>query len=456
MFKTNDLSLALWKKAIKDSNYYLIANIGSRFVGFLALPFVARMLPVEEFGKYDIFILVSSFISLFLTLGIDSGIAIFIAEKRKDKHILSSLYTFEQVITITLFLLLLGTFIACYPFLTSSNSFIKEYPLDFWLKTGIYALLITIIYNGFNFLRYLEKACIASLNNFISSFLGVILGLLLLFYYSRKEVNYFINGMLMGNLLGLCITLIFTKKYITTNFFKNNKKLFKELLWVSIPFLPNYLSNRFMQMVDRIVILSLFTSYELGLYAGIMRIAVIPMVILGSVAAGFLPVMYNNYQSKEGRRFIANVFHFYLFFLLLSVAVVSVLDKYLVQLIIGEKFIKVSHLLPVALAAFMLINCSQLSGFGYSIKRRTMYIFPITLGAISINFIASFLLAKFIGLSGVALGTLIAGVFRSSIYIYGSERLYRFGYSWKFFWGIVALVLFFSLVTQKILCFIYK
>ena len=257
------LILNLWKKALKDSSYYLIANLGARFVGFLSLPLVARILSVKEFGKYDIFLLVSSFLSLFFTLGIDSGIAVFIAENRENDRILSVLYTFQQVVTLLLFLLLSGAILLIY-YLFQVPSFLSDYPIDFCLKIIIYAFIITVVYNSFNFLRYLERPQIASIVNFLSSCVGVILGLIFLFLSSEKKVDYFINGIILGSILSVLITVIFTKDYINPKFWKERKKLFKEILWVSVPFLPNYLSDRFMQMVDRIVILKLFSLTELG------------------------------------------------------------------------------------------------------------------------------------------------------------------------------------------------
>ena len=70
----------LLKKGLSDSGYYTLANIGSKALGLLIIPILARSVSVEEFANYDLFLIISAFLQIFVILGIDSGIAILMEE----------------------------------------------------------------------------------------------------------------------------------------------------------------------------------------------------------------------------------------------------------------------------------------------------------------------------------------------------------------------------------------
>ena len=85
----------------------------------------------------------------------------------------------------------------------------------------------------------------------------------------------------------------------------------------------------------------------------------------------------------------------------------------------------------MALVSILFVQSAQANGFGYAIKRKTHYIMYITFFAVLINYIFSFLLGYWIGLEGIILGTLIAGILKTYFHTLYSERLYRFDYNFK-------------------------
>ncbi len=94
----------LLKKGASDSSYYMIANIGSKALGFLVIPILARSVSVEDFANYDLFLIISGFIQVLVTLGIDSGIAILMAESKDDHQKLSFYYVSTLLISVVFLL----------------------------------------------------------------------------------------------------------------------------------------------------------------------------------------------------------------------------------------------------------------------------------------------------------------------------------------------------------------
>ena len=186
-----------------------------------------------------------------------------------------------------------------------------------------------------------------------------------------------------------------------------------------------------MQMVDRAVILILFGKYDLGLYAVIMRLSAIPQFIAGTIISGFMPVMYNNYKTKDGIRLIKTFFNTYFISIPLITLLTYLIYMPTVEIFAGKQYLNIAYLFPMALASILYLNGIRVSGFGYTIKRKTYYIIYITFISVAFNFIISLILGYYLNLAGVILGTLIAGILRTYIHTKISEKLYSFNYNFR-------------------------
>ncbi len=433
--------MSLVKKGLSDSKYYLIANLGNKALAFLIIPILARSVGVEEFANYDLFLVISTFLNIFIVMGVDSGIAILLAESQDDDTKLSFLYASTLLISMTILVLLFIVGLVLFSY--RDELFMLE--RKFWLYITFYLLFSVITYHTFNFLRWRQKAKEAAFITLFSYICGMLLGVL--FLYFNPTIESYLQGLIIGVALGALLALYIAREYLFKfKIISDARVLLKELFILSIPFVPNYLGNSLMQMADRVVILLLFSKYELGIYALIMKLAMIPQIIIGTLTGGFLPVMYNNYKNQKGKRLIKNFFHSYLLAIPFIFIIAYYVKDFAVELFGGAQYLNYSYLLPIALVAILFVRSSQANGFGYSIARKTHFIIYITFFTVAINYIASYLLGSFIGLEGVIVGTLFAGILRTFLHTYYSEKLYRFEYSFFLIGSVsvvvVALVLF--------------
>ena len=427
--------MSLLKKGISDSKYYLIASIGNKALAFFIIPILAKSVGVKEFATYDLFLLISAFLNIFAVLGTDSGITILVVESKDDKEALSFLYVVTLVLVIGV--ILFASVILHFIFLYRDELFLlKE---NIWNYILLYVLFTTITYHSFNFLRWQERARDAAFVTLFSYVAGMLMGLLFLFKYGGIEE--YIKGLVLGVSIGMFISLYISREYIL-NFkvVKEATTLIKDLMRLSLPFVPNYLGNDLMQMADRIVILTLFTKYELGIYAVIVKIAMIPQVLIGTIAGGFLPVMFKNYQTNNGKRLIKNFYHFYLIFIPIAFLIAYFASDWVVELFASREYVKYAYLLPIALISILFVQSHQANGLGYPIKRKTHYVMYITFFTIILNYSFSLILGYYIGLEGVIIGTLIAGIIKTYLFTFISEKLYPFEYN-------LNLILFVSIIS---------
>lgn len=416
----------LFTQGLSDSFYYLVANIGNKLLAFLIIPFLAKSVGVEEFATYDLFLVISNFLNILVILGIDSGVAIFLAENR-NSTIVSFLYV--CAISISILLVALISIALSLIFLYTNELFTLNKSI--WFYICIYLLFSVINYHTFNFLRWEQRAKEASFINLFSYIAGMLVGLIFL-YFIENRIESYLQGLIIGIFLGTLISLYISREYILKfKIIKNGRELLMELIKTSLPFIPNYLGNSLMQMADRVVILMLFGKYELGVYALIVKLARVPQIIIGTLSGGFIPVMLRNYKTKKGVKLIQNFFHTYIvaipIFFILSYSI----SKWAILLFAGEKYVEYAYLFPIALVATLFTQSSRAGGFGFIIQKRTHYIMYITFISVAINYILSFIFGYLMGLEGIIIGTLLTGIFKTYIYIYYSERLYSFNYNIK-------------------------
>jgi len=431
----------LFKKGLNDSFYYLIANIGNKLLALLVIPFLAKSVGVEEFATYDLFLVTSNFLNILVILGIDSGVAIFLAENRNRDRV-----SFLYISTILISISLVGIIsIVIYNiFLYTNQLFTLNRTV--WMYICIYLLFGVINYHTFNFLRWEERAKEASFINLFSYIAGMLIGLFFLYFIDNRVESY-LHGLIIGIFLGTLLSLYISREYIFGfSIIENPLGLLKELLKVSLPFIPNYLGNNLIQIADRVVILMLFGKYELGVYAIVVKLARVPQIIIGTVSSGFLPVMIRNYKSKKGASLIRSFFHSYLLMILILFILSSIYAKPIMMLFAGEKYVEFAYLFPLALVAILFVQSSRASGFGFIIQKKTKYIMYITFISVIINYILSLLFGYYMGLEGVIFGTLLTGIFKTYIYINYSERLYRFNYNIKLLYAVSLLTVILTLL----------
>ena len=432
----------LIKKGIIDTNYYLIAQIGSKFLGFLVVPFLVRLLSVEEFAHYDIFLMVASLITLIAGLGIDSGVAILIADYKGDIGIVRYLFSFSLFVSLFVVLLFWAISHFVFPLIDQVK------PILIYINyLFLYILFNLTSYQVFNFIRWLGKAGLASVIGFVSYAFGITLGFCFIYFKSQPSLIDYLQGLVIGNLIGAIASLLISLRYITVKWNSRYNVYIKELFEVSLPYIPNYLSNYFMMMFDRLIVISMLGSHSLGVYALASRFAQIPNFAINVLNRGFQPVMYLNYKNEEGQVLIRRIYNYCHYALIPILIFIYLASKSIILIFGGEKYIAAVPLVPLITMSTLLYGIMGLNGLGYTIKRKTYFISIISIGAVLLNFLLNYFLGLHFGLFGIALGSLSIACLVSFIYTYFSERFYSFKLNLKITFGIYLFLLVFAIMS---------
>jgi O-antigen/teichoic acid export membrane protein len=413
-------------KGIVDTNYYMLAQLSAKVIGVLIVPLVARLLSVSDFASYDLFILASSFISLVATLGIDSGIAIKIVENKDNRPMQASLL--KTTITIATGILAI-LWLVSLAFI-GLGWFMSDYKILFVNALFAYAIIYQYNYNVFSFVRWVGRAKEAAWVNFATYALGIITGVIFLIYW-KAEVQYYILGLIIGNVLGSLLSTWFVRDFLFQEKFFLRGNEFKDLMKLSLPYLPTYLSHYAMQFVDRLLITSAFGMEGLGLYAIVNRISQIPAFIVQLIANGFQPVILSNYGDHKGRKLAQLIFNLYWIALIPATAFTLTWGKDLLAWFGGEKYVAAESILPYLIVSTLMLGCFYLFGYGFAIKRKTIYVTAITLAVVLLIYALSQYFINANGINGVAIATFISTSIGAAVFVVLSEYLYSFGYKLK-------------------------
>lgn len=416
----------LIRKAIVDTNYYLLAQVGSKLLGLLIIPFLVRILSVEDFAHYDIFLMASSLLTTIVVLGIDSGISIMIADHKEDKKLINYLFSFSLLMSVLAVLLVWAISVFVFPHIEKVGSIIRYIHYLF-----VYILLNLISYQVFNFIRWIGKAGVASVIGFISYAMGVVLGFCMIYFKPNPELVDYLFGVVVGNCIGALASLVISYKYLTFRWVPEYQTYLKELLKVSLPFVPNYIAANIMMMTDRLVVVSVLGEKSLGIYALANRFAQIPNFGVNIITRGFQPVMYLNYKESKGISLIKKVYDYSHYALILLMPLMYFLAIPIVEVFGGEKYYEAIPLIPVITMSAMVYGIMGINGMGYTIRRKTYIITLVSVLSIVLNTLFNYTLGKHFGITGVAIGSLLVACIVSFVYTYLSEKLHSFNFNLK-------------------------
>lgn len=431
----------LIRKAIIDTNYYLLAQVGSKLLGLLVIPFLVRILSVEEFAHYDIFLMLSSIITTLVVLGVDSGIAIMIADHKEDTKLINFLFTYSLLFSIGALLLAWALALLIFPLIAQIASV-----LDYINYLFLYILFNLISYQVFNFIRWIGKAGVASVIGFVSYAIGIVFGFLLIYLKPNPELVDYLFGIVIGNFIGAIASILFSYRHLSFQWESDYKKYVKELMKVSLPFVPNYLAANVMMMTDRLVVVSLLGEKSLGIYALANRFAQIPNFGFNIITRGFQPVMYLNYREDSGKSLIKKVYDYCHYAFIPALIVMYFLAGPIVTIFGGDKYTEAVPLIPVITMSALIYGIMGLNGMGYTITRKTYLITFISVLSIVLNASFNYVLGSQFGVLGISIGSLMVACIISFLYTFLSEKLHSFRLNLTRSMGIYVIIILLSAI----------
>ena len=354
--------MALLKKIVDQSSFYLLGNIISIIVGFFFKIYVSNVLGTEAIGLYALGITMIGVVSIFLTFGFGNGLVRFISKYNATNSFLNLFY----YIINTSFINLCVVVPISFSFFFFSKAIAYKILNTPQIEPFIHLFGIMIFINSFlviceQIIRGLQEV---KKSTIINTFLRIPLkiGLTILFFFMGWGLKGFIIAEFLAAFLALILLIILIKKTLPLlNRFILKFPLFnKEEKKYSFNLLITNCVYALGSYGDKIILIYFLSISELGIYSVVLTIATFVPLVLTSVNSILSPIvsqLHSQNKLKELKYYfqLSGKFVFKLSFPL--IVFIFIFSDSIMSLF-GDDFIRGSSLLSLIILG-QFINISM-------------------------------------------------------------------------------------------------
>ena len=362
--------MANLKSLAKDTAIYGLSSIVGRFLNYLLVPLYTYYMP-HETGDYGVSTNIYAYTALILvllTFGMETTLFRFANDERyKSDTVFSTAMATIGSLT-TVFLLMIFGFIG-----PISQALGYEHHHEYLLMMAVVVALDALQAIPFSYLRYQKRAIrfaslkllFIAMNIALNLFYFVVLGKTTVFYV------FFINLICTG-----FITLFFLPDLFRIEW-KFDGKLFSTMLSYSWPILILGIAGILNQVADKIIFPLVYPDKEqanvlLGDYGSCVKIAMIMAMITQAFRYAYEPIVFAKSKDADKTEYYASAMKYFLIFTLLAfLCVVGWMP--VLQYIIGERYREGLGVVPIVMAAEIMMGVYFNLSFWYKLIDKTIY-----------------------------------------------------------------------------------
>ena len=362
--------MANLKSLAKDTAIYGLSSIVGRFLNYLLVPLYTYYMP-HDTGDYGISTNIYAYTALILvllTFGMETTLFRFANDERyKPDTVFSTAMATIGSLT-TVFLLMIFGFIG-----PISQALGYEHHHEYLLMMAVVVALDALQAIPFSYLRYQKRAIrfaslkllFIAMNIALNLFYFVVLGKTTVFYV------FFINLICTG-----FITLFFLPDLFRIEW-KFDGKLLSTMLSYSWPILILGIAGILNQVADKIIFPLVYPDKEqanvlLGDYGSCVKIAMIMAMITQAFRYAYEPIVFAKSKDADKTEYYASAMKYFLIFTLLAfLCVVGWMP--VLQYIIGERYREGLGVVPIVMAAEIMMGVYFNLSFWYKLIDKTIY-----------------------------------------------------------------------------------
>ena len=387
-----------FKGFLKHGGNYLIANLATKALAFISIPFYTRMLTTEEYGVVSVFLGVAAILSSIMALSMDRSISRYYFDQKSPEDFKNFVGT---SVILAFFAFLLNCILLYF--------FAEEFGEWVGLETGVVYLLIPFTLINIIDLTFEQiygpqkKSKKIAITSLYRVYLGFTLSII--FIYLLPDDKYY--GQMFGLILGgglICIYWVkLIKPYVKLSF---NKDYFKYILTYSVPLIPYALSGVIIEQFGKVAIGNQNLS-EAGFYSLALAISSLVSIIIGVTHQAWNPYYMEYMNAKQYEKLDSDFVRIFKL-TVLGAFVIAAFGEQIGLLLAKKEFSGSLYLIPIFTLGYVFYQFSYayLRNFGYSKSTYYMTITVLISGAS--NVLLNFVLIKKFGEVGAAVAFVIS------------------------------------------------
>ena len=362
--------MANLKGLMKDTAIYGLSSIVGRFLNYLLVPLYTHYMPKAS-GDYGISTNVYAYVALILvllTFGMETTLFRFANdEKNKPETVFSTVMAVVGTLTAVFLLLVLG-----FMGPISETLGYAEHP-EYLQMMAVVVAMDALQAIPFSYLRYQKRAIrFASLKLL---FIALNIGLNVFYFVVLDKTSvyyvFFINLLCTG-----FISLLFIPDLLKIHWHYDGQ-LLKRMFSYSWPILILGIAGILNQVADKIIFPLVYpdqsqANVELGIYGSCVKIAMIMAMITQAFRYAYEPIVFAKSKDADKTEYYASAMKYFLIFTLLAfLCVVGWMP--LLQYIIGAEYREGLDVVPIVMAAEIMMGVYFNLSFWYKLIDKTIY-----------------------------------------------------------------------------------
>lgn len=427
-------------KLAKNTFVIAIGTFLPKFASFVTLPILTGCLTKEEYGTYDLILVLVSLILPAATLQIQAAAFRFLIDVRRDeeqiKKIVTNIFCF---IGPTSLIALIILFFSLY-----------NQSIEVRIFICLYFLADIVVNASRQICRGIDKNLDYSISAILSA-IGQVIFAVVLVYWLKVGLLGTVISLFAASLFSLAFLLFKTKIYRYISFDAFSFPLLKQMLKYSWPMVPNSMSAWVMRVSDRLVV----TAF-LGISANAVYAVANKIPSLLSIAQNTFTLAWQENASIVSKDEDASEYYSSMFrtmfnlmagFFGLLIAVTPLLFRILIRGEYNEAYFQI----PILLVAMFFFSMSTFLGGIYVAYMKSKSVGITTSIAAAINLVTDIGSIHWIGLYAASGSTLVSYIFLFVFRIIDVQKIVRVRYSLV---HIITVII--VMVGESILCFLQK
>jgi O-antigen/teichoic acid export membrane protein len=423
------------KFTAKSTAIYSLGNIGIKFIGLILLPLYTDRLTTEEYGMWSLLEVTSQLLVMAFGLRLSAAMLRFFAsektEEGKSKVVFTAfLASFVSVIIFNLTVQPINGWLSDLFF--DSRNFASYFTLlTVWASLEIFNRLVM------DLIRIREKPGL-----YITVTLLKFTGVLLLIIYLIAYRGMGIKGIIIGQLFGSGLLLVFTFPFIFRQIkLKADLAILKEMIRYGFPLIFSGMATFVLAMGDRFLIKIFLDYHEVGVYSLSYKFSnLVKIVFVQSFQLGFLPIAFNMFDKPDAKRFFTKVFTYYVFIVFWAGLALSLFSEEVIYLFSSnEAYYEAYRYIPFLALGICFYGMQSFFLLGIHFSKKTHVIAIITITVLIINIGLNSILIPRIGLMGAAITYILSGLVMAGANYYQSQKYYHIPYEMRKVFIIVLL-----------------
>ena len=358
------------KSLAKDTAIYGLSSIVGRFLNYLLVPLYTHYMPKES-GDYGVSTNIYAYTALILvllTFGMETTLFRFANDdKCKPDTVFSTAFATVGSLT-AIFLLLVFGFIS--PICNAIGY--TEHP-DYLLMMAVVVALDAIQALPFSYLRFQKRAIMFASLKMLFIVINIALNVIYFVWLGKTSVFYvfFINLLCTAFITFFFVPDLFRVRW------KFDWKLLRKMLSYSWPILILGVAGILNQVADKIIFPLVYpdqadAQVQLGVYGSCVKIAMIMAMITQAFRYAYEPIVFAKAKDGDKNEYYAVAMKYFLIFTLLAfLCVMGYID--VLQYILGKDYREGMQVVPIVMAAEIMMGVYFNLSFWYKLIDRTIY-----------------------------------------------------------------------------------